>query len=147
GKKGPATPPEVVGTVFRPINGSSALPLQPVPPLTPIPPPPHTPAPHTPAVIQSGGGGGGGGGGSVTTLNFSTPLPQKESSGSERSRSKEFPGIKKDSRDHSKDFFNFNIVADTGSHASDTIRSRTPRKSSSPSPLVMPDNKVDKPFD
>lgn len=133
--------------MFRPINGSSALPLQPVPPLTPIPPPPHTPAPHTPAVIQSGGGGGGGGGGSVTTLNFSTPLPQKESSGSERSRSKEFPGIKKDSRDHSKDFFNFNIVADTGSHASDTIRSRTPRKSSSPSPLVMPDNKVDKPFD
>ncbi|XP_069163562.1 cAMP-dependent protein kinase catalytic subunit 1 isoform X7 [Procambarus clarkii] len=152
GKKGAATPTEgVVGTVFRPINGTPAPSLQPAAPAVAAPatPTPITAAPHPPAPNQSVGGGGGG---SITS-SHSVIFPQKDSSGSGRSRSKESSGSKKDSRDPGKDPFNFiNIKRDSSTpdislHARDSIQSRPP-KSNSINPLVMPrDKPVDKPFE
>ncbi|XP_070000918.1 cAMP-dependent protein kinase catalytic subunit 1 isoform X6 [Penaeus vannamei] len=146
GKKGPASSSEVVGTGFRPINGAPS-PSQPTPPSST---PSHTPS--APSSTQAGGGSGGGGGGVLTT---SSKSQQADSSG-RSSRNKEADRIgKKESRDQSRDPFNFiNIKKETSSpnissHASSdaTIPTRPP-KSNSSNPLVMPrDKQADKPFD
>ncbi|XP_071552604.1 uncharacterized protein [Panulirus ornatus] len=142
GKKGASTTSEVVGTVFRPINGASSPSQKQSPATTTV-----APAPQPPDATQPGGGGG--------SLTPSTTALHKDSVGSgrgSRNRDPSSEGKREPARDPSKDPFNFiNIKRDTSSpniSSHDSTAQTRPTKSNSSNPLVMPrDKQADKPFD